>query len=231
MDHKTEAIVLNKIKYSDSTYIVNIFTRELGKVPVFIRTSKSKKGGIKPGLLFPLNIIETEVSQKDRRNVQNLKHCDTVFSAFNICSDVYRSSIAQFLAELVSKTLRENETDGDFYDYFKKIIFKLENSDIPPHNLHLLFMKDYARFLGFQITNNFAEESPFFSLREGMFLPVFTTDEESLDRELSNLFSDLLSLDLESIISFSASYKFRKEILKRLIFYYRLHLADFPEIK
>ena len=40
---KTEAIVLNKIKYSDSSFIVNLISEDLGRFAAMVRISKSSK--------------------------------------------------------------------------------------------------------------------------------------------------------------------------------------------
>jgi DNA repair protein RecO (recombination protein O) len=231
MNVKTEAIVLNKIKYSDNSYITNIFSRETGKTAVFLRAAKSNKAAYKPGQFFPLNVVDVELTINSVRNIQNLKHCSNVFSAYNMCSDVYKSSVAQFIAELMSKALSDNQTDKDLYDYLRNLISQLENPQIPSQNMHLLFLKDFAKYLGFEITNNHSESTPFFNLREGMFLPVYTTDEESMDVELSELFSNLLELHIDNIRSFNTSYANRKKLLSRILLYYRIHIDNFPEIK
>jgi len=231
MEIKTLAVVLNKIKYNDTSYIANLITREVGKVTVFIRIPKAKKAVVKPGLFYPLNVIETEISQKASRNIQNIKHCSTAFSTYNICTDVFKSSIAQFIAEVVGKTCSDNQADEDLFEYLLEIIKSLEKNDEPSHNLHLLFLKDYARLLGFEITNNYSEHTPFFSLREGMFLPVYTTDEESMSPNLSKMLSDLFSLDTDSIKEFKPGYENRKQLLSKLLLYYKIHLDEFPEIK
>lgn len=234
MNTKTEAIVLNKIKYSDSSYIVNLFTKESGRIAVFVRVpangSKSKSI-IKPGLFFPLNTIQTEISHKPTRNIQTIKYCNQLNSCANMFTDVYKSSVAQFIAELIVKTLKEFEPDLALYDYLCSVVNKLNQDNCQTHSIHLAFMKDYAKFLGFAITDNFSELCPFFNLREGMFLPVFTTNDESLDIDDSKSLSDLLELDLLFVETYNANYRMRKRLLEKLLVYYRLHIDNFPEIK
>ncbi len=231
MDFKTEAIVLNKIKYSDSTYIVNLYTRQEGKMAVLSRVPKSKKNSIKPNTFLPFNIVEIEIKQKYSRNIQTIKNCNTLVPLYNIYGDVYRSSIAQFICEIVSKSVKDNEPDNKLYEYLKTTILKLNDVEVSYKNIHLIFMKDYADILGFRITNNFSEKTPYFNLKEGMFLPVFTVEEESVNINLSKTISTLLLLDFNSLNDFNISYQNRKEILKILISYLKTHLTDLPEIK
>lgn len=231
MDIRTEIIVLNKFKYNDTAYIANVFSQENGKLAVYLRIPKTKKAAVKPGLFFPLNIIETEINQKSRRNIQNLKHCTALVPLHNICTDVYRSSIAQFIAELIGKTIKEGEPDTELFIFIKGFINYLEYVENASSNLHLLFIAKYAKYLGFGITNNYSEHTQFFNLKEGMFLPVYTTDDESMTKELSELLSELLELSFENIHEIKIAYKNRKEILKKLLFYFRIHLEDYQEIK
>ena len=65
MTTKTEAIVLNKVKYNDSSFIVSLYSRDIGKFAALIHIRKTSKNGIKSALFTPLNIIETEVKIKD----------------------------------------------------------------------------------------------------------------------------------------------------------------------
>ena len=232
MNTKTQAIVLSKIKYSDASYIVNLFTVKLGKVAVFVRISNSKaKDKVKPALFFPLNIVEIELNLKTTRNIQTLKYCNFVETINNICTDVYKASVAQFIAEVILKTLKDEQTDMIFYDYLKSIILQLNKQTGLTQNMHLVFLKEYAKILGFQITNNHSELTPYFNLREGMFLPSYTTVEESLDIELSSVLSDLLTINLNSLGQFNVNYAIRKKLLASLILYYGLHIENLPEIK
>ena len=62
---KTEAILINKIKYSDNSIIVSLFTSELGKISAIVRLSHKSKSNLKPALFFHLNIITTEINFKN----------------------------------------------------------------------------------------------------------------------------------------------------------------------
>ncbi|MBQ1605390.1 MAG: recombination protein O N-terminal domain-containing protein, partial [Bacteroidales bacterium] len=41
---KTEAIVLNRIKYTDNSFVVNLYSEAIGKISVMARTSIRKTG-------------------------------------------------------------------------------------------------------------------------------------------------------------------------------------------
>ena len=230
MNIKTQAVVLNKVKYNDNSYIVNLFTNELGKIAVFVRIPKSRKSIIKPAMFFPLNIVDLEIGYKNSRSIQSLKDCTSAVSVFNICTDINRISIAQFISEIVVKTTRENQSDESLFKFLFNLVIYMEKKNNQCSNLHLLFMKEYARILGFEITNNYSEDTPYFSIREGMFLSVFKTEEESMDKESSSSLSDLLCLSIDNINSFKIEYNVRKEILLKILMYYSCHLDGFSGV-
>ena len=171
----TEAIVLNRIKYTDNSFVVNLFSEAIGKISVLARTS-TRKQGIKANLFSPLNIVKTEFRIKDTRSVQGMSYCELVKNPTAIDSDVVKICISQFIAEVIMKMVKEEEQNLSLYNFFRSTIDAIENSSGNIVNLHIIFLKEFARHLGFEITNNYCTETPYFNSREGMFLPFFNSE-------------------------------------------------------
>ncbi len=231
MDVKTEVIVLNKIKYNDSAYISNLLCKDYGRIAVFLRIPKTSKSSIKPGLFFPLNIIELELAIKPSRSIQTIKNCNSLNTSSKIFQDVYKASIAQFIAEVVSNAVREEEPNKELYLFLKYTIETLSELENGFQNIHLVFLKDFASILGFAFSNNISKETPYFNLREGMFLPFFTSDEESLDEAESELFSQVLDYSYSDLDKIRLNYNQRKAIIEKLLLYYKFHIDSFADIK
>ena len=63
---KTEAIVLNKINYGDTSMIASLYTKDHGKISAILkggRSSKSKIGAV----VNPANYLEIVIYKKDTR--------------------------------------------------------------------------------------------------------------------------------------------------------------------
>lgn len=223
----TEAIVLNRIKYTDNSYVVNLFSEAVGKISVLARVS-SRKPDIKANAFYPLNIIRTEFKLKDSRSVQSITYVELVKSLSN--NDISKICISQFIAEVIGKMIREEEKNPDLYNFFISTINAIENTDKNVVNIHLIFLKELARLMGFQITNNFCKETPYFNTREGMFLPVYTTDEESFEIPLSTAFSQLLSSTYEDN-NYQFPHMFRQKMIESMLSYYKIHTENLLEIK
>ncbi len=223
----TEAIVLNRIKYTDNSYVVNLYSEAIGKITVLARVS-SRKPDIKANAFSPLNIIRTEFKLKGSRSVHSINYVELVKCLPN--NDITKICISQFIAEVISKTIKEEEKNTELYNFFISTIHAIENSDKNTVNIHLIFLKELARLMGFQITNNFCEETPYFNTREGMFLPVYTTDEESFEIPLSTAFSQLLNSSYSNN-SYKFPHLYRQKMIESLLSYYKIHTEHLFEIK
>ncbi len=66
---KTEAVVLSKLNYGDSSLIVTLFTKEYGKLSAIIKGARNPKS--KMGLVIdPLNHLQIILYKKDTRELQ-----------------------------------------------------------------------------------------------------------------------------------------------------------------
>lgn len=231
MSIKTEAIVLTKTKYGDNSFIVNLYSYEYGRFATIIKIPKSRNVSLKSNLFFPLNIIETEVDFKNTRNVQILKYCNRLFVLNDISCDVFKSCIAQFIVEVVSKTVKEEEHHSNLYMLLKNTILLLEEMSIGVSNIHLVFLKEFLKTIGFEITNNFSDETPYFNFKEGQFLSTFYNGEESLNICESKYLSDVLNIDYVNISVNKLSYNIRKSVLHSLLAYYKIHILGSGDIK
>ncbi len=226
---KTEAIVLNRIKYTDNSFVVNLYSKAEGKISVLVRTS-SRKPESKANIFSPLNIIQTEFKIKESRSVQNISYYELIKSPVAVGNDISKICIAQFIAEVIIKMVKEEEKNEILYDFFKHTTEAIANSSNNIVNLHLIFLKEFAKYIGFQITNNFCSETPYFNKREGMFLPLYTTDEESFDESLSTAFSQMLTMSYENNLC-RFPYPYRRKMIETMLSYYKIHSENHLEIK
>ncbi len=154
---KTEAIILNKIKYSDNTYIISLFTREFGRIAAFVRMNNKSKIDQKPAIFFPLNIIDTEINFKNTSELQNLKFCENKYILTNLFTDIVKIAISQFVAEIIIKTIKEQCANKVLFEYIEEFILKLNNKKEKYSDFHIFFLRDFAAIEGFEIYNNFSE--------------------------------------------------------------------------
>ncbi len=231
MIERTKAIVLNRIKYSDSAVIVNLYSHKHGRISVMAKGCHSKKSNTPAKLFFALNIIEIDLYYKENRTVQLLKNASPITPLSNITTDIYKTCIAQFLAEIIQKSVKEESRNEELFIFLEEAVLILEKTENIIGNFHIIFLLKLASLLGFKITNNCCSQTPFFNIREGMFLPLFTCEEDSLDNNESLILSSLMELELKNYSEAEVNYNYRKKLINILIKYFQHHALNAQEIK
>ena len=231
MLHKTKGIVLHHIKYSDSSVIAYIYTEVFGTQAYLINGIRNKNSKIKANLLQPLFLIDIITYHKSTRNLQRVKEIKNISPFASIPYDVVKSSIALFLAEVLYKTLREEEPDQGLFEYLFTTIQLLDIEKKQMANFHLLFLIQLTKYLGFFPDDNFSEINKYFDLKEGNFVPSQPFHPNFLSEDLSIYFSQLINSSFNQLYSINMNYKLRVNLLEKIIEYYQFHLENIKEIK
>jgi DNA repair protein RecO (recombination protein O) len=228
---KCKAVVLQKINYSDSGIIVNLYTDNYGRIGVIVKGTRSRKSNAKNNIFAVLNILEIELDFKERRELQYVREAVLVKPLHQIHLYPEKLAISFFVAEVLSKTLREQESSIDTFNFITKNIIEFEEMEKEFYNFHLSFLTHLISYLGFEPSQNFCEETPYFNLREGLFIPVFTNENESLDFAQSELFFDLIKNSPKDSCKLKINNSTRRKMLNKIIEFYRLHIHGFDTLK
>ena len=114
--HKTKGIVLRSVKYGETSVIVIIFT-ELFGVQSFlvngVRTS-TKKGTGKANLFQPAAILDLVVYHNELKHLNRIKEFKWSYLYKNIFSDVPKNAVSLFMVELLTKCLKQPESNPAF---------------------------------------------------------------------------------------------------------------------
>ncbi|NBL65457.1 DNA repair protein RecO [Flavobacterium sp. NST-5] len=221
---KTKAIVISSLKYQEKSLIVKCFTASDGLKSYFVHNAFTGKNNRQKSSYFqPLNLLEIEAVHKNKGTLENFKEIRFFSPYHNINTDVYKSTIAIFLSEVLHYCLHENDANPPFYQYLETAFLWLDNHD-ETANFHLILLAEMTKFLGFFPDTS---EGNFFEMTEGFF-----TERESLtclSAEESLLFKKLLEIKFDNPLVFSV--KQRRLLLKILMDYYSLHIESFRHPK
>jgi len=125
---KTEAIVLSKMNYGDSSSIASLFTENLGKISVIVkgaRSPKSKYGKI----VDPLNYLAVVLYKKESREIQLLSQADIVEHYPNIKNDLSKLGYAYGVVELVKNLIADHEVNKKIFKGMVKILSRLNSGE------------------------------------------------------------------------------------------------------
>jgi len=147
---KTEAVVLSKMNYGDSSNIASLFTEDLGKLSVIVkgaRSPKSKYGKI----VDPLNYLLVVLYKKESREVQLLSGADIIQHFPDIKRDLGKLSFAYAVVELIKYLLAENEVNKKLFKGVIKILERLNSGEERSEITFGRFLLFFLREIGYEI--------------------------------------------------------------------------------
>lgn len=151
MIEKTEGIVLSSVKYGERSLIVRFYTERFGLQSYIFNSVRTAKSKYPPALFQPFNLFEMVVYHQPHVSVQRAKELRLVIPSLNISSNIKKSSMAMFMAELILRTIPQGGRIDGFYEFIKFCTCYLEQKESNFENLHLHFIIQLCAFLGFEV--------------------------------------------------------------------------------
>ena len=226
---KNTGIVLSKIKYRDNDLIIKSYTLERGVVSYILRGAlKTRKGNNKTVYFQALSQLQFEENYRPNRSLQGMKEIKFNHIYRSIHSNIFKGSIALFLAEVLANALKEEEKNEALYNYLEIALQYLDSTD-HYSNFHLLFLLKLTRYLGFQPESK-NKHYPYFNLESGIFETI-DTGVYSLSGENLTLLKQLLGTNFDALHTIKINAKQRREFLNMLLYYFELHLDGFKKPK
>ncbi|MEE9349250.1 MAG: DNA repair protein RecO [Flavobacteriaceae bacterium] len=228
MIESTKAIVLNAIKFQDSSLIVKCYTQKGIKSYLLKGILKSKKGKLKPAYFQVFTLLDLVVNHNNKGSLNYIKEAFVYHPFHAIPTDIYKSSIALFLSEILANVLKEEEENLPLYQYLETAFIWL---DTHPNtsNFHLLFLINLSKYLGFY-PNKPKENDSFFNLQDGTF-SFHKPLTHHISGENFTLFKSIIGINFDAISQMPFNAKNRQDLLKILIQYFALHLPGFKNPK
>jgi DNA repair protein RecO (recombination protein O) len=224
MNIKTRGIVFHHIRYSDTSLIATIYTESSGRKSFLLKGIYKSKGLIKPGFFQPLSLLQLEISMSPRRELQRVKDAMPSPLLNHLYSNISKQSIVFFIAEILYKTVREEEPNPALFDFLYNSIQYLEASDDDIANFHLVFLLQLSRFLGFLPNDNYSENNTLFDTLNGCFVMETSANENTYGTRISNKFHELINLNFENAPTLKLNRIERAELLELILELYRMHL-------
>jgi DNA repair protein RecO (recombination protein O) len=227
----TEGIVLNQIKYGESSVIVNIYTREFGRQAYLMNAVRSKKSKSKAGMLQPLFLVDLVSYQKETREVQRIKEIKNSPAYQNIPFDIIKSTQVIFLSEMLSKTLRQQESDPSLFDFIKNALLYFDLMESHPAGFHLWFLLRLTEYLGFLPDTRKVGFEGWFDMRKGAVVPFEPSHPFFIQKEATAFLCRLAELKIGDLEHWKISRNMRSILTTKLIEYYKLHFENMGEVK
>jgi DNA repair protein RecO (recombination protein O) len=227
----SEGIVLHSIKYGDNSLIVTVLTREFGRQSFIVNASRSRKSPNKANLLQPLFLLDLVTYQKQNREIQRIKELKPLHVYQNIPFDLARSTQVIFLAEILYKTINEEESYPELFDFIKNALLYFDLLDAGISNFHLYFIFRLSEYLGFLPGTEKVSFENWFDLKRGEMVPFEPSHPKYMNKEASEILIQLSKLKIQDLPTFRISKNMRSYLLEKLVDFYKLHFENLGEIK
>lgn len=238
---KTQAIVLHAFKYGESRLIIDVFTRQAGRLSFIATMPKTQKGRLKKQFFQPLSLLEMEFDLRPRVQLQKMGNVQLAYVYSSVPFDSSKLSISLFMAEFLYHALKGEQQNEPLFDYVRYSLEWLDACQSSVANFHLVFLMHLSRFLGFypnleRVENGGTREAEtddrlYFDMRTGSFCRNVPLHRDFLQPDDASRIEVLMRMDYPTMHLFRMSHYDRQRLLETAIGYYRLHIPDFPELK
>jgi len=223
-----QAIVLQAIKHGDKKSIVKLYTKHHGSISVVAYVSKAPSSKVKSSTLLPLSLIDVALVLKENKDLHPLNETSCYFVNNGISNNFEKLAIAQFMNEVLLKTLKEQSANEHLFEFIETCIKYLNDSESDFLNLHVYFLIEFSKYLGFEPQNNLTATQCYFDCREGRFTSHSLAMPLGLNKEDSKLFAEFLKTNS---LKTKLSYLQRQSLLDILLAYYKLHVPAFQDLR
>lgn len=227
----TRGIIFHTVPYSDSRLIAKIYTENFGIQSYILTVSRSKKGKIKNSLLQPLTQVEIVADYREKNSLQSVREISCPAPYHHLHSDIIKTSIGLFIAEVLYKAIKEEESNPQLYSFISGSLHILDLQQEGVSNFHLCFLLQLTKYLGFYPHPNTSGDKACFDLRNGIFLPSFPAHPLFMDASEARLLEQLLQLNYGNMHLLPLSGELRRVMVKHLLRYYELHLNSMQDVK
>lgn len=218
MKNTVKGVVLNRISYSESSFIITCYTDVFGVQKYIFQGAKKKKAPI-----YPLQIGEITFYKRPDSELGKMTQLSSTMAQQNLLIDPIKSSIAFFIAEVLFKCLKSEQADLSLFQFIEEIIHILEDSKQETY-IPLVFLIRLTTHLGVQPMESTAELA-YFNLTDGRFDEVKNVGDIYASLEVSQLIRSIYKAELNETVTNE-----RKKAFDVMLNYYKMHIPQFGEL-
>jgi DNA repair protein RecO (recombination protein O) len=235
---KTDAVVLSKLNYGDTSSIVSLYTETDGKISAIVKGGRSPKSKIGK-IIDPINHLQVIIYKKNTRDVQILTDANLVAHFLNIKEDLDATKYGFAIIELVKNLTAEHEVNEKLFKGLIKILSLINDKKENPAFLFGRFLLFFLSELGYEISidkcslcgNNLkAKENIGFDFNSGLICSDCFESHPGLEGISAELFELIFCLKTNRLAE-----KFNVVLMDKFNLlierYLKFHITDFKGIQ
>lgn len=147
---KTEAVVLSKLNYSDSSKIVSLYTLSNGRMSAIVKGGRRKNSKI-GNIVDPLNVIDVVLYKKELREIQLISDAVLISHSSGIRENLDKLKYSYAVLELVRNLTVENEVNERLFKGIKRILDLFNKGEEMPEAIFCRFYFFFLKEVGYDI--------------------------------------------------------------------------------
>ena len=223
MLQKVRGIVLHTLNYKEASVVAHIYTDTFGMQSFLLNGVRKSKARFNANLLQPLTCVEVVAYFNPGKSLHRVNELSASPVLLAIPYDTVKTTIALFLAEVLYRSIREEEKNEALFGFIFNSVLYLDKQQEETSLFHLLFMVKLSRFLGFYPKTSAVGVSTIFDLREGVFTDHLPLHADIMDSQACSHLTQLLNSRLDTLDQLYILPTERRSLLKHLVTYYELH--------
>lgn len=230
---RTEAVVLRSMKYSETSRIVTLFTREKGKISVLAKGARQTKSRFGSSLQ-PMSYTQVVFYYKASRGLQTLTESSHVVPFHHIARDLARISTGLRVVELVNAVMQQEEQNPLVFNLLLQVLHRLDAAPEHAENLLPYFQLKLSAVLGFapsidrEDVLRLSESGGLLLLDTGEILPYGETQRagRGASREALRAFAICARAELDAVMRLTLAPDVFLELDMLVEDFLRYHLED-----
>lgn len=216
---KTLGIVLGFIRYRENSIIVRIYTEQFGLQSYIVNSVRTAQGKNtnRIALYQPLTILEMVVYKHKTKSINRISEVKIFYPYQSLPFEIKKTTMALFLAEIMGKTLKDEESQPELFEFLVQSLVFLDQQSTNYENFHLYFLFQLATHLGFSVQSaEIFEQETHFAGR-------------AIAPEVTEQIRRFLTIDPHTFVQLNG--QLRSQLLSHLLDFYALHIENFGTIR
>lgn len=232
MKRSLTLIGLRNVRHNDAQTVMTAYSLEEGRVSLVVaagagRGARRIKALTQP--LQPLSVVADFVAGRELgRLVEAVPYGRVVF----LYDHPVRAMIAQFIAEVLGRVLRENRGDSRLFEFLQLSIDMLElATGTQLANFHMIFLVALARHMGIAPDASGYRPGMVFDMVDGIFRESPPLHRRYLEGDCVQAAALLCRLTYRTSKVVKLSHEQRSAIVDAIMDYYSIHLVRMSDLR